>query len=206
MLLLIFVFALTASAQDDFRPSPKDLRWGTAANGLRMALWTNAKAEGKIFGIVRNFARQKLCYCQPQNKFFPLIYARPNAKEKWQEINYKNPSTPVVVTSICIIRELKPAQDLPFGSDGNQPKSFALDLREYDFPADWRGKTIEIKLAQPLVYGDCDTNYLSGEVESMPVRIKLPSPDDSREERVIREFFDESNNALGCSDADAPSF
>lgn len=178
--LLFLIFCLgflsaAGAAQDNFRPGKKDLSWGVEADGLRMAVWTNPAAD-KIFAAVRNFSSKKICYCRVDGNNF-TVYARKNAGSPWQKLEFKTLPEESVIVPICNTVTIKPNEEMPSyalknGARKKKNYSFSVDLREYLFPADWRG-TVEVKIIQSNVYCGKAKNKL-GEVESPAFEIKLP--------------------------------
>jgi hypothetical protein len=185
LLFLILSFALltfTIAAQDNFRPKQKDLSWGIESKGLRMSAWTNLDAT-KVFIAVRNFSTKKICYCNPED-FQYTVYARKNAESMWQPLINKTMPDKIIWLPLCHLINLKPAAEKTFYVLKNKVRkktnySFSLNLREYNFPADWSG-TVEVKIVQPIVLcpkddfkGEPESEYLS-EIESPIIKIKLP--------------------------------
>ena len=192
ILLLIFAFALvtTTSEAQDYRPKKKDLVWGDNAQGLRMAVWTNAETS-QVFAVIRNFSAKKICYCDYVLGNFTRLYARKTASSEWQEIKLKPPTQEESENMIhigslpCSKKKIvKPNKEMPpyaWWTQGNikpsksersKKYSFVINLNEYFFPSPLSG-AVEVKIVQSVFNGRCDEAYL-GEVESPKFEISLP--------------------------------
>ena len=163
LLLLISALALASAASkaQDYRPAQEDLAWGEHSRGLRTAVWTNP-ATDQVFGVIRNFSPQKVSYYDIIG--YDGVYARQDAASKWRQIKLK-PTEPKEVISLLSCNTIQPKEEV---------KSY-LDLREYDFPADWNG-LVEVRIVRVLSSedGECDKNYRTAKVKSRTFNAKLP--------------------------------
>ncbi len=202
--LLSFLSNNIVNAQD-FRPNKSDLVWGKDEQGLRMAVWTNPEAT-KVFAVVRNFSKKKICYCDYVLGNFGKIYARKNSNYEWQEMNFR-PATKEEIENQTYIgflpcsdnSILKPNKEMPpFKSQykgdtevANQNYSFAIDLSDYVFPSNLSG-IVQVKIVQHIFHGRCD-NAFEGDLESeyfntqVPLGIPTPNNLSPQEKLLIKE-------------------
>lgn len=127
-----------------------------------MAVWTNPETD-QVSAVIRNFALQKISYSEGVVAHIE-VYARRNAASKWQEVRPK-PLESREVIAILLCPTIQP----------NEEEKFRVDLREYDFPADWNG-LVEVRIVRVLSLTErvCDKNYRTAKVKSRTFNVKLP--------------------------------
>lgn len=162
LLLLIFVLTFLNVASTAQADRPANLAWGDYSRGLRMAVWTNP-ATDQVFYVIRNFSTRKVLYTNLVMGF--EIYARQGVAAKWRRIKLK-PAEPREEIALLICYTVQPKEEVQ--------KSY-LDLREYDFPADWNG-LVEVRIVRILSLTErmCDKNYRTAKVKSRTFNVKLP--------------------------------
>lgn len=150
-----------------------------------MVVWHDAENK-KLFATVRNFSDKKICYCDYVLGEFMVMYAR-KSSSTWEMIKLKPQGgrTSYIGSLPCSRNKIvKPDREMPpyvnwmitrkqaaeFLKDKNY--SFAVDLKQYDFPSSWQG-AIEIKLVQTIFNGHCDDAY-DGQVTSPAITVNLP--------------------------------
>ena len=181
LLLALAWSTVPSQGQNHYRPKPKDSAWGVRADGLRMTAWTNP-ATDQVFVAVRNFSNKQICFCDPPGINNFAVYARRNSAAPWQELQFRTPPQPVTLNALCEASTLKPNEEMPFyewqnGVRQRKNYSYALDLREYSFPAEWSG-TVQVKIVQYNIYCTDPINR-GGEVESQTFEIRLPFPEEA---------------------------
>lgn len=127
-----------------------------------MAVWTNPATE-QVFYVIRNFSARKVFYSN--FVVYHEVYARQGAAAKWRRIKLK-PAEPKEEIALLICYAVQPQEEVQ--------KSY-LDLREYDFPADWNG-LVEVRIVRVLSLTErvCDKNYRTAKVKSRTFDAKLP--------------------------------
>jgi hypothetical protein len=180
-----FVLALMTFSIQAQNSRPKKLTWGEDVQGLRLAVWHDA-GNSLLFATIRNFSYKKICYCDYVLGEFLVMYAR-KSSSTWEMINLKPQGDPAFYISSLPCsgnKILRPDREMPpyvnwrasrkqaaqLLKDKNY--SFAIDLKQYDFPSLWQG-TIEIKLVQTIFNGHCDDAYY-GRVTSPTIPVNLP--------------------------------
>lgn len=224
---MISLAAFSFVTAQDFRPKKSDLKWGKDDQGLRMAVWTNFEAM-KVFGVVRNFSKKKICYCDYVLGKSVKIYARKHFNHQWQEVNFR-PPTPEEKANMSYIgslpcsdnKILQPGKEMPpfkeqflgntqnLKNDEIQNYSFAIDLSEYVFPENLSG-IVDVKIVQTIFNGHCDDAF-EGDLESEPFRTEIqrdkPTPNNltDQQKQLIKEKAFElkdiyNASSYGCSD------
>lgn len=161
LLLLILVSALSTATSQAQADRPANLAWGDRSKGLRTAVWTNPETD-QVFGVIRNFSPRKISYYDIIG--YNEVYARQDAASKWRQIKLKS-TEPKEVIALLSCNTIQQKEEV---------KSY-LDLREYDFPADWNG-LVEVRIVWVLSSedGKCDKNYRTAKVKSRTFNAKLP--------------------------------